>query len=50
MIVDGFVGSDLDVYDHTINVAIENGREEPTEEDLWAGFRRTIDEAMSREA
>ena len=45
---DGFDGDPKDKYDHAMDVASENGREEPTPDDELNGLRRLIDGAMAR--
>lgn len=44
---DGFVGVKMDKYDYAIEVATENGREEPTATDELNGVRRLIDAALA---
>ena len=45
-IFDGFVDVQKDRYEYAMDVAKENGRDEPTFEDELEGFRRMIDCSM----
>lgn len=47
--VDGFVHVEKDRYDYAMDVAEENGRDEPSAHDELEGVRRLIDAAMSEE-
>lgn len=44
---DGFVNVQKDLYSYAMEVAEENGRDEPTADDCLDGFRRLIDCSMS---
>lgn len=45
--VEGFTNVAGDVYDYAQDEAIDNGRDEPSEADYSAGFRKLIDAAMA---
>ena len=44
--IDGFAGVSGDRYEYATTVAMAHGRNEPTEEDEFNGFRYLIDDAM----
>lgn len=48
--LDGLGESDKDIHDHAMDVATEEGHDEPDSEDYFWAFRRLIDAAMSDES
>lgn len=44
--VDGIAGLERDKYEYVDDVALKNGREEPTDDDCLEGFRQFTDDAI----
>ncbi len=49
LVIEGFVNVKADVYKFATTAAEENGREEPTKDDVRIGLRRLIDAAITGE-
>lgn len=45
-LIDGFAHIEKDLYDYALEVAAENDRNDPSEEDEFNGFRRMVDAAI----
>jgi hypothetical protein len=44
--VDSYFKVDKDRYEYAIDIAVDNGREEPNEDDEYEGFLAMVDEAI----